>query len=383
MKQWICLFAAASLLLVLGGCGGEAQPSEPAAQPLPQPSAQAAELRVSDLQDFLSDLDSSGGTLTFCGETEDTRPADAAIRASDYLKELQGYTWETCQIPAEWDGKDCFRCAFTCGDSSLTSYQGGYQNNWPLHMVTESGEGWFTLSTTDAEPNSPAAQYKWMLFDTFERWYQESCAADLYRGDGTPLTVEELTWFESYTDSETSFYDEQWGGFVGSATAISCFFTSKYSDPRDMNASEFLQYCPSQGELTMEDEAEFQLIQKKLDWRVGEDSHLASIAELPCPCHRLPRTYINNILTQYVGITVEEMHTDWREESFYLPETDCFYSFTSDFGPGAFVPCYGERKGDMVTLWEAPNEYDENTTDVLTLQKSGEQWHILSHQAVM
>ena len=89
MKQWICLFAAASLLLVLGGCGGEAQPSEPAAQPLPQPSAQAAELRVSDLQDYLSDLDSSGGTLTFCGETEDTRPADAAIRASDYLKDCR------------------------------------------------------------------------------------------------------------------------------------------------------------------------------------------------------------------------------------------------------------------------------------------------------
>ncbi len=75
------------------------------------------------------------------------------------------------------------------------------------------------------------------------------------------------------------------------------------------------------------------------------------------------------------------MHTDWKEAAFYIPETDCFYTFTSDFGPGTFIPCYGERNGDVVTLWEAPDVYDKNTTDVLTLQKSGDRWLILSHQA--
>ena len=75
------------------------------------------------------------------------------------------------------------------------------------------------------------------------------------------------------------------------------------------------------------------------------------------------------------------MHTDWLEEAFYVPATDCFYVFTSDFGPGTFAPCYGERTGDTVTLWEYPTGYDEKIGDVLTLQKSGDQWHILSHQA--
>ena len=43
-----------------------------------------------------------------------------------------------------------------------------------------------------------------------------------------------------------------------------------------------------------EDEAEFQLVQKKLDWR-NTSSHLLTLEEMPVPCHRLPRSYINKI----------------------------------------------------------------------------------------
>ena len=81
---------------------------------------------------------------------------------------------------------------------------------------------------------------------------------------------------------------------------------------------------------------------------------------------------------RYAGITVEEMHTNWLEEAFYIPETDCFYTFSSDFGPGTFIPCYGERNGDIVTLWEAPGA-ESGVSDMLVLQKNGENWHILSH----
>lgn len=146
-----------------------------------------------------------------------------------------------------------------------------------------------------------------------------------------------------------------------------------------MTASEFLWYCPGPGGQEPVDENEFRYVQTKLDWRSGDDDHLFTLDELPVPCHRLPRSYINKILANYAGITVEEMHTDWLEESFYIPETDCFYTFTSDFGPGTFALCYGEKNGDIVTLWENFNWYDENS-DVLTLQKRGEIWQVLSHQ---
>ncbi len=94
------------------------------------------------------------------------------------------------------------------------------------------------------------------------------------------------------------------------------------------------------------------------------------------PCHRYSRPYVNEILTRYAGLTVEEMHTDWLEELLYVPETDCFYGFASDFGPGTFVPRYGEKSGDTVKLWESMD-----SADVLTLRQAGEGWHILSHQA--
>lgn len=375
MKKIICLFVATSTLLVMAGCSntGKTAPSEPISEPI--------ELSVSDLKDILAGLDVTDATLTFYGENEDTCPASAAIRAEKYVKELQDYTWESSQVLADWDSNADYRCAFTCAGLSLTAYQSGYDNAWPLHVTTESGEGWFTLPIISTEQDGAAEQYGWMLFDTFEKWYQEAKTADRYKGTGIPLMSEELTWFQNYTASDYSYYDEEWGGYVGGATPISCFFTSKYSNPHDMDAGEFLNYCPSQGDLGAEDEKEFQLVQEKLDWRIGEDEHLASIDEMPIPCHRLPRTYINDILTQYAGITVEEMHTDWKEEALYIPETDCFYTFTSDFGPGRFIPRYGEKNGDTITLWEYPDSYDENVADVLVLQKSGDNWLILSHQA--
>ena len=110
-----------------------------------------------------------------------------------------------------------------------------------------------------------------------------------------------------------------------------------------MDAGAFLYYCPDQGTLEAGDEAEFRIVQEKAGWRVGEDSHLASLEEMPVPCHRLPRSYINEILTKYAGITVEEMHTDWLKDALYIPETDCFYTFSSDFGPGSFLPATGKK----------------------------------------
>jgi hypothetical protein len=83
---------------------------------------------------------------------------------------------------------------------------------------------------------------------------------------------------------------------------------------------------------------------------------------------------------QYAGITIEDMHSDWKSNLCYVPETDCFYTFTSDFGPGAFNPSYGEKSGAIVTLWGA-SSCNEGPA-VLTLQKNGNGWLIRSFQAI-
>lgn len=336
-------------------------------------------LNITDLISVFDTLDLTEATLINHTGTEATYPAKAAIRAESYIEELKSFIWEEYTPPVEWDRKDGFFCQLITNDVSITAFQSGYSDSRPLHLVTDEGEGWFVLPYIQSEPGKAAKQVGWMIYDTFFSWCLEAEAAALYSTGGEPLTAEELSYFGEYTSSHRSIYDEEDGSYTVGTTEISCFFTSQYSDPRDINAGEFLAYCPDEDVLTKEDKDEFRLVQEKLDWRVGADNHLATFDEFPVPCHRIPRTFLNGILMKYAGITVEDMNTNWMEEAFYIPQTDCFYTFTSDFGPGEFRPCYGEKKGDTLTLWEELNAYDGRSY-ALTLQKSGDDWHILSRQ---
>lgn len=390
MKKMILFLISIMLLLSSVGCNNvEENPTEVTPDSVvedEQPTAESlspAQLSVSDLIDIFNALDLAEATLINHTETETTYPAKAAIRAESYIEELKSFTWEEYTPPIEWDRKDDYFCQLITNDVTITAFQSGYSDSRPLHLVTDEGEGWFVLPYIQSEPNKAAKQVSWMIYDTFFSWCLEAEAATLYSTGGIPLTAEGLDYFWEYTSSERTVYDEEGGGgYIGSATEISCFFTSQYSDPRDIDAGAFLAYCPAEDVLTNEDEDEFRLVQEKLDWRVGADNHLATVGELPVPCHRLSRTYINEILMQYAGITIEDMNRNWMEEAFYIPQTDCFYTFTSDFGPGEFRPCYGEKNGDILTLWEELNAYDGNTYS-LTLQKSGENWLILSRTAVL
>lgn len=369
--KFICIFSTILGAVLLTACAdNQATDARSTQEPAPAPVT----LGVSDLDAIFTSLDLSDATITDYSEKVNTYSAGIAIRAERYLAKLQDYTWEEYQVPDEWESNEGCRRQLTAPGMTLTAFQCRYADACPLHVETDSGEGWFTLPYIEGE-HREAEQVSRMLYDDFFNWYTEARAATLYGGEGIPLTAEELDWFQNYTAFERTYYNETWGGWIGEATAISCFFTSKYSDPRDMDAGEFLAYCPGQGDLGPEDETEFQLVQARLDWRSGEDNHLLTVDELPVPCHRLPRTYINDILTQYAGITVEEMHTNWKEDAFYISETDCFYTFTSDFGPGYFIPFYGEKNGNLVTLWDGGS-----AANVLTLQSIDDGYRILSHK---
>ena len=351
-----------SLLLLLTGCAHlEETPPTP---------AEPVTLNVEDLGDIFSSLELSHATLTKSEDGDASWNAAGAICAADYAERLRSLTWKACEGEQERK-ENGYCCTLEAPGVTLTAFQ-SVHDTYLFQAETQKGEGLFLLPFLE-DRNGKTLQRNENLYEVFSNWYAEAHTAAICAGTGTPLTAEELRWFKNYTAS--SWTDDGSSG----ATAISCFFTSVYLDPRDMDAEAFLQYCPAQGTLQSEDEEEFRLVQKKLDWRVGSDGHLAAVSELPVPCRRLPRTYINGILTQYAGITVEEMHTDWLAETCYIPETDCFYTFTSDFGPGVFLPCYGEKEGDVVTLWESYGETG-GSPNVLVLEKSGEEWHILAHE---
>lgn len=387
MKKFLLLLTAAALLIAAVGCGTADETTEPrtetvvteptSAEPLPT-ERKLVPMDVEDLQNLLSDLKLTGATLTHLEKETHVSPADAAIRAQGYVNALKNYTWELYQPYTTDDSGIPDRYIFSGGGITMTAYQSYYDGSYPFRVTTDDAEGWFQLTAIRADASGQKEQSPWMLYDTFESWYHEAELADLHTGEGMPITAEELDMFTDFTANQSAHLDEESGTVCVSAEPISCFFTSDYSDPRDMDAEAFLCYCPGTGLLGAADEEEFKYVQEKLDWRDG-NGELLPVGGMPC--RRLPHSYVNELLTEYAGITVEDMHTDWFTEAFYIPETDCFYSFSSDFGPGSFTPCYGEKDGDIVTLWEYPSGYDKPIGHVLTLKNNGDRWLIVSHTA--
>jgi len=192
-------------------------------------------------------------------------------------------------------------------------------------------------------------------------------------GTGISLSSEELEYFQKYTEAIRTEYVEERGVEVTCATEISCFFTSLYNDVRDMNFEEFMCHFPEDADNpAYTTELEFEALKSVEGWPFTETE---SIDEIPVPIHKYPRSRVDAVLTKYAGITTAELNTTGVA---YLKEYDAFYTYTSDFGAGTFIPCSGEKNGDIVTLWEEPAGYD-GSISVLTLQKNGEEWRIISH----
>ena len=87
-----------------------------------------------------------------------------------------------------------------------------------------------------------------MTLEIFSSWYEESETASLCRGTGVPLTAEEMDDFQDFTESTRMEYHEEWSGYSDHSTEISCFFTSRYADVRELNFEEFMRYFPGSGE---------------------------------------------------------------------------------------------------------------------------------------
>jgi len=388
MKRLLLIALSAALLLSSVGCSraGEEMPPEETDPPVtenapdaPEAAPAPAALRVADLVDILDALDLSEATLTYHSDikTEDSYPADAAIRAEDYIEKLKAFAWVIYEPSAEQEPEaDRFYQLSTSG-AAITAFPGGHDSSRLLHLITNDGEGWFILPDIKSEQEQLVTQPSWMMTELFFQWYTEARSASLYSGSGTPLSAEELTWFEEYTTSTYTEYDPEFGGYHSGSTPISCFFTSQYDDVRELNFKEFLRYFPGDGDGTPHpvSDAEFEALKGVDGWPF---EWVEKRDDMPVPIHKYPRSTVDAVLTKYAGITTADLLD--TSGVAYLEEYDAFYNYTSDFGPGMFTPRYGEKNGSIVTLWRIP-AYD-GSTGMLKLEKVGEAWHILSHQSV-
>lgn len=151
------------------------------------------------------------------------------------------------------------------------------------------------------------------------------------------------------------------------STEISCFFTSFYDDPKNIDIYEFLKYCPL-GTL-VEDEAEFQKIKEISNSEFLSDS----LNKMNTPVWRYRKKDLDDLLTKYAGITSNDLTGKGMEKEMliYADATDSYYNFTSDMGAGSFEVVRGEKANGVYHLWN-------KIGNCLTLRRANDGLKILS-----
>lgn len=188
---------------------------------------------------------------------------------------------------------------------------------------------------------------------------------------------------QELTQEEIERYQEAFGPIQtladGSTTSsyISCFFTSYYERPQELNLERFLRYFPNLNNVTVEtNNSELQSLMAHPLCPFGSYSSFANV-----PTHRYTREEVDQVLEQYAGITSADLTGVGADQLIYLEEYDAWYNFTSDFGPGFFSCDYGTRNGNRVTLYSTPHG-ENDSRSVLELEETEDGFRILSHTLV-
>lgn len=181
-----------------------------------------------------------------------------------------------------------------------------------------------------------------------------------------PLTLEEI---ERFREAFAPLIFDAEGR--RKASPISCFFTSFYDKPADLDLAKFLRYFPNGSIVT--DEAEFNAV-KNLD-----NSPFKGHDKVPVPMHKYPSEELDKVLVEYAGITHKDLSGVGLDDVFYLEAYDAYYNYTSDFGPGTFYCVRGETEGDTVRLFA---DHGNGSKTKLTLRKQDGRYIIMSYQKI-
>lgn len=151
---------------------------------------------------------------------------------------------------------------------------------------------------------------------------------------------------------------------------LSCFFTSYYKDIGEIDLAEFLRYFPY-GEVPNE-LPEFEELKKLENWPFRDD---ITFSDMMVPIHRYKNEAVQDVFTQYTGITLDELTGVGLDEVFYLESTNAYYNYTSDFGPGVFKCKEIKVEEGIIKLY---GDTRKGTYPILTIAKIGDKYVIQS-----
>ena len=152
---------------------------------------------------------------------------------------------------------------------------------------------------------------------------------------------------------------------VSRANPLSAFFTCFYQTPEEIDLSAFLAYWPLPEEDdggTVSQEAYAALTGLEA-WDFERDRPQE---DMPVPIHRYPGDRVDAFLTEYAGVTTEDLAAPWTSGLYYLEAFQTYYNTTSDFGPGVFRCESGWYTDGEARL--------AGSNTVLTLRKQEDRW---------
>lgn len=194
-----------------------------------------------------------------------------------------------------------------------------------------------------------------------------SAPASLQASEAAPKEEAAALTPEEIEKANEAFTPVRYGDNTRYASEISCFFTSEYTDVRDLDFEEFLRYCPAQTMLRCTEAGEYD------DVLAAEGGGYLA-ADFIYPVHRFKKDEISALLKKYAGITVDDLKD--TSKVLYLEKYDCFYNFSSDFGPGTFQCEKGWKEGNQYRF--VSEEYGKE----LVIEKAGEEYFIRSFTAI-
>ena len=155
--------------------------------------------------------------------------------------------------------------------------------------------------------------------------------------EGIPLTAEQIAQVNKAFAPTRSY---QVGNLTCvESTPISCFFTSAYRNPTQIDLAEFLRHFSGEGIVEgwygAVNDAEFDHI-RTLDG--FPFPNVTSLEEMPVPVHKYPASAVNAVLYHYTGFTLTDLENAGNKGGVLYSEIyDAYYNFVSDFGPGMFT----------------------------------------------
>ena len=150
------------------------------------------------------------------------------------------------------------------------------------------------------------------------------------------LTGEELRYFNEMYFNGADAVDE-YGYTVYNIRNQFANPMNLYEKPEDINLYD-LFYCDGTTEFGDVE------LKSALDMERGD---------LPCPAYKLTTEDIDRVLTQYVGLTLEQTNKVGLEHFTYLPDYDAYYWAHGDTNyPGDLSFIVGTRAGKTVTLYQ-------------------------------